>query len=270
MTLRPSSSLGAKLLIIDPLTAALSGETDSHRDTDIRRALAPLARRAEESGVAVVVIRHLRKSAGRAISSGGGSVAIGAAARAVLAVHEDPDHPEDTGARVLCVVKANLAERPPSLLWRLASESGAAAHIVWGGTSPHTADKLAALRGESEGGQDSEREIDEWLRSDLEDGPQERKEVLRRATAAGFSSRTLDRAAARVGVVRRQSGYGSEKHSEWSLRSIQPQSRQSSPIANTGAIGSIEQDEGACPDCGCPGRRPHGCPNCQTLAGAAR
>lgn len=241
--------LNAKLVIVDPLAAALSSETDSHRDADVRRALAPLARFAEEHGVAVLVIRHLTKAAsGRAIVAGGGSIAIAAAARSVIAVHTDPDHPEDASARILASVKCNLAERPASLAFRLLGDPGESARVEWSGISTHTADHLAALRADTEGGADAEREIDAWVRSDLEDGPQDRREVLRRAGAAGFSNRTLDRAAARLGVTRRQSGYGSEKHSEWSLSPIAPQSRQSSLVSSAGGLGAIEPER--CPDCG--------------------
>ena len=38
---------GARLLVIDPLSAALSGSVDSYKDHDVRRALSPLARLAE-------------------------------------------------------------------------------------------------------------------------------------------------------------------------------------------------------------------------------
>ena len=35
---------GARLVVIDPLAAALAGGIDFYKDTDVRRALAPLAR----------------------------------------------------------------------------------------------------------------------------------------------------------------------------------------------------------------------------------
>ncbi len=53
---------GVVLVVIDPLMAYLSAQVDSHRDQDVRRVLHPLARMAESTGAAVVVIRHLNKS----------------------------------------------------------------------------------------------------------------------------------------------------------------------------------------------------------------
>ena len=41
--------VGARLVVVDPLMAFLSGDTNSHRDQDVRRALAPLSRRLRDS-----------------------------------------------------------------------------------------------------------------------------------------------------------------------------------------------------------------------------
>ena len=76
------ADVGAVLVIVDPLMAALSGSVNSYRDQDVRRALAPLARLAEETNVAMVVIRHITKGQGqKAMYRGGGSIGIAGAAR---------------------------------------------------------------------------------------------------------------------------------------------------------------------------------------------
>jgi putative DNA primase/helicase len=75
----------AVLVVIDVLTAYLSSETNSYRDQDVRRALAPVAAMAERQRCCVVVLRHLRKaSTGSALYAGGGSIAIVGAARVGL------------------------------------------------------------------------------------------------------------------------------------------------------------------------------------------
>jgi RecA-family ATPase len=51
----------AALVVIDPITAYL-GATDSHRNAEVRAALAPLAELAAQYRVAVLAISHLRKS----------------------------------------------------------------------------------------------------------------------------------------------------------------------------------------------------------------
>jgi predicted ATP-dependent serine protease len=57
-------SVGARLVIIDPMNAVLSTKVDAYRDQDIRVALAPLARVAQETGAAIVLVRHLTKGGG--------------------------------------------------------------------------------------------------------------------------------------------------------------------------------------------------------------
>lgn len=52
---RAAESIKAKLIIVDPLMAFLASETNTFRDQDVRRALAPLANTAERSGAAVLV-----------------------------------------------------------------------------------------------------------------------------------------------------------------------------------------------------------------------
>ena len=44
----------AKIVIVDPLAAFLSADVNAHRDQDVRRALAALAKLAEETGAAVI------------------------------------------------------------------------------------------------------------------------------------------------------------------------------------------------------------------------
>lgn len=87
------------LIIIDPITAYL-GAIDSHRNAEVRAALAPLADLAAQHGAAILAISHLRKSlAGEAVLQVIGSLAFGAAARAVYLVTRDP---EDRERRLFC------------------------------------------------------------------------------------------------------------------------------------------------------------------------
>ncbi len=61
---------GVRLIVIDPLMAFLSGRVKSFHDQDVRRARAPLAAMAEETGAAVLVLRHLNKMQGEAPCTG--------------------------------------------------------------------------------------------------------------------------------------------------------------------------------------------------------
>ena len=73
----PVAAVAALLVIVDPITAYLTDAINTWRDSDVRRALRPLAAFAEETGCAVAVSRHLTKQTGsRAIYRGGGSIAF--------------------------------------------------------------------------------------------------------------------------------------------------------------------------------------------------
>src|SRR5262245_44159522 len=98
--------------------AYLGSQTNSWRDQDVRRALAPLAKVAERAGAAIVVIRHLNKGGNSSspLYRGGGSIGIIGAARSALLVGEDPDDPD---RRILARNKGNLSAPVPSLTYRL-------------------------------------------------------------------------------------------------------------------------------------------------------
>jgi hypothetical protein len=208
----------ARLVVIDPLNAALSSAIDTYKDHDVRRVLAALAALADRSGCTVLIVRHLTKAArGSAILAGGGSIGIAGAARVVLAVYQDPDDP---AVRLLAVVKNNLAARVVTLSFRLESVADSAARINWAGESAWTADQLVGLRAAEDRDGGSESEVVAWLGDyltrDLEG--RDRRAVLAAARDAGFPcARTLERAARRLGVVQRVGGFGSAKRSTWAL-----------------------------------------------------
>jgi hypothetical protein len=53
-----------ELVIIDPIGSFLGGDTDTHRDNEVRSVLTPVAKLAEKYGPAVVVVAHRRKGGG--------------------------------------------------------------------------------------------------------------------------------------------------------------------------------------------------------------
>jgi len=106
-------STGAKLVVLDPLSAFLGDRVDSHNDASVRAGLYPLYRMAGDTGAAVLVVRHLNKGSGaKAIYRGGGSIGFIGAARAAYTVGQDP---EDPNRRIMACTKMNIAPAPPSL-----------------------------------------------------------------------------------------------------------------------------------------------------------
>jgi AAA domain/DnaB-like helicase N terminal domain len=204
-----------KLVIADPLVAYLGETINSHRDQDVRRALAPLGRMAERTGVAILGIRHLNKNGGvSALYRGGGSIAIIGAARSGLLVGIDPDDPESA---VLAPTKHNLAKRPESLKYRVIEASWelnggrkiTVSKIAWRGTSERTAQELVGPP-QNEDELSAEEEATEFLRQELIDGPKAAKQVQAQAKARGLSWRTVRRAKKKADVISRKDGYQGE------------------------------------------------------------
>ena len=87
----------AALVVIDPLMAFLPSAVSANNDQSIRAALSPLAAtRRGKRALAILLVRHLRKSGGaNAIYRGSGSIGIMGAVRTGLMIAR---HPDDAGA----------------------------------------------------------------------------------------------------------------------------------------------------------------------------
>jgi hypothetical protein len=214
---------GARLLVVDPLSAALAGDVNSHRDQDVRRALAPLAQLAEDADLAVLLLAHFNKApGGDSLSRVLGSRGITAAVRSVLAFGRAPDAEDGSPDRVLAHPACNLGREAPSLSCRLEprvveDELGdiETSRLVILGDCDVKADALLVTRTDDER---TDREIAaDWLVDELSDGEWHKAgEVKASAKAADIAVRTLQRAHKLLGVEDRRSGFPGPI-SEWRL-----------------------------------------------------
>jgi hypothetical protein len=236
-------AVGAVLVVIDPLMAYLGAGINTYRDQDVRRALAPLKALAEDTGVAVVVIRHLNKNGGaNALYRGGGSIGIIGAARSGLLVARDPDDP--AGERCILVgTKSNLGPPAGALAYRVVQTTEAVARIDWLGESAHTA-KTLLTQPESEGERGPGAEAKEFLRDALAEGERPAEDVLSEAQGARIARSTLHRARERLGVRVRREGFGPGGRWLWSLPESQKPHRASpEPIdRHAGGVRTYERD----------------------------
>jgi len=208
---------GARLVVVDPLYGFLDPKALS--DAQVRRALKPLVTLADETGAAVLVVRHLTKKSGKAMYQGGGSIAVVALARTAMRVDADPEHP---GRSVLAVVKCNLGPRAPSIRYRLVERIVApdedqgltAPAVAWLGTTELTADDLAA----GPGGAVQEASV--FLKQVLKDGPMPAMELFALAKEEGLSEISLRRAAKKLNVKKKKVHEGDKTCSRWSLASV--------------------------------------------------
>ncbi len=210
---RAAREYGAALVIVDPLFSHMDGGLNPNRETDVRRALVPLARIAEESGAAVIAVRHFNKSAnGDAINAGGGSIGIVGTARVQLVVGKPPETSDEDPARVLAVGKMNIAMKPSARAFSIVSADGggvSSSCVEWGGVSTSTAADLTRSRGfDARTLSPARDEAEEWLRATLSKADLPSRDVFEKGKKAGHAKKTLYRASDEVGVEKYRKGFG--------------------------------------------------------------
>jgi hypothetical protein len=190
------AAMDAKLVIIDPLMAHLGEKTNSFKDQDVRRALSPLAQLADETGAAILMVRHLSKShGGNALYAGGSSIGIIGQARAGFLIAVDPD---DEAWRIFAPTKSNLAPKAPALRFRLEDVPGHnQPRVKWGGVSAHTANALVSPTTEDTSAVGEART---FLLEQLADGPVAATVIQSEATREKHAQKTLRRAQRGLGI----------------------------------------------------------------------
>lgn len=201
----------ATLVVIDPLSAHLGAEIDSHNDKQVRSGLAPLHDVAERRGCAFLLVAHLNKSRGvDPTHRTGGSIAVPAAVRSALLLARDPEDPDgDRGRRrVLAAFKSNLGELADSETYEIetvqvADEITAPRLRRIGTSSISGADLLSAPEAEER----TERsDAIEFLRIELADGAKPVRELIKLAPCG---ERTLRKAKKDLGIEQQKSGFNS-------------------------------------------------------------
>jgi hypothetical protein len=203
------TSMGARLLVIDPITAYLGNGIDMYRDSDLRRVLTPLAAMATRAGVAVVLVRHLNKNTSTsALHRGLGGVGFIGVARFGLLFAPNPDA---EGEVLVSRHKGNVGQPPPTLAYRIVQmgEAENMPRISWLGTRETSAG--TALAAQSGSGDDAEsrsasEEAVAWLQERLAAGPDMAKTIHAEARADGLSEKALRTARLRTCVKPTKSG----------------------------------------------------------------
>ena len=222
-----------KLIIIDPINS-YCGQTDTNNNTKTRDLLQPLVDLAHKHNVAVLFVGHLNKGKGEVTAANvlyriSGSLAFGAAPRAVLTTVKDP---KDPARRFLYMTACNLAQEGPGLVFRVRqkllkdlpgmapTEVIATSHVEWSTTETPDLTAVEALSGiapKSDGNRDLDREAIDFLLEQLHGGPSTIKELRLEAKAENIPIDRVRTAAKRLRVIQEQSGFSSGKNSKWSL-----------------------------------------------------
>ena len=202
---------GIKLLVIDPVVSAVAG--DSHKNTEVRRALQPLVDLATACDCAVLGITHFAKGGQgtdptqRVV----GSVAFSAVARVVMVAAKVKGDDEIKDARILARTKSNIGPDGGGFHYFLEQSEPLpgiqASRIAWGKAVDGTARELLTDpedSDEGEGESSAKDEAAEFLRELLKDGSAPSKHVEAEAKAAGISWITVRRASDALGVKKRR------------------------------------------------------------------
>jgi putative DNA primase/helicase len=207
------------LVIVDPVVSAVTG--DSHKNTEVRRALQPLVDLASHTNACVLGISHFSKG-----GQGGdptqrviGSVAFGAVARVVLVAAKVKSE-DGEGKRILARSKSNIGPDDGGFQYSLeqleAMPGIEASRVVWGESVMGSARELLTDPSEEEDGAHGARDAaEEFLRELLTGGPVPSKKVKSDALEAGHAFATVRRAADSIGVLRKKGGMDAGWY--WSL-----------------------------------------------------
>lgn len=203
------------LLIIDSIAQIVGG--DSHKNSDVRRALEPLIELAEKYGFAILGITHLTKqSKGKApLDRVAGSFAFSAVARNVLMTSKVASEQLENGSQcsVLVRAKSNLSSDHGGFLYNTQSATIMAKHrpietaaVFWKEALDGSAHEILdwAEGGDSSPGTGAVGQAHTFLINQLANGPLPAKEVESAAASFGISSSSLKRAKKAAGVSSRK------------------------------------------------------------------
>jgi DNA polymerase len=198
-----------RLITIDPLTAYMGGKLDSHRATDVRGQLGPLADLAERMDVALSAITHPPKhTTQRAIDHFIGSQAFIAAARIGHMTIEEISEDEHgnklpTGRSLFTNPKNNVSRKMSTLAYRVIEkpldDGIKAACVTWEEMVDITADQAIAATAPNKNRDKSGAQV--FLFTILANGPVAIKLIEERARVHGFSKEQLKYAKEKLEIV---------------------------------------------------------------------
>lgn len=191
-----------KLCLIDSIADAVSG--DSHKNSEVRRALFPLTELAREKRIAILGIAHFTKQVdGPMMLKIVGSVAFNGLARLSMVAFQHPDH-----GRLLMRGKSNIGPDEGGFAYAIRQDpldcdpSIEASHVLWGDYIPGKPDDIVAAAIASK--RPATDDAEDFLKQLLTSGPVAAQTIEERATEKGHSMRTLKRIKKELGIESRR------------------------------------------------------------------
>ncbi|MCA9055403.1 MAG: AAA family ATPase, partial [Planctomycetaceae bacterium] len=206
-----------RLVVIDPVGSFIGG-INTHKESDVRQVLEPLALMAERTGVCVLLVSHLNKnSQAQAHQRVGGSIAFINQVRLAWLLALDPESPE---RRVLTRLKGNLGRDIGGLAFSITDDGHEEqSRIEWESDPVFcTADQLLSVPTDPQHRRKSRgQECAEWLSDALRSGPMLVEEVQELAERAGFKASMLNRTKRTLRVESRKREGAADSQWEWML-----------------------------------------------------
>lgn len=230
---------GIKLLVVDPVVSAVAG--DSHKNTEVRRAMQPLVDLASRLDAAVLGISHFSKggAGGDPASRVVGSIAFTAVARVVLVAAKVKSE-DGQDKRILARGKSNIGPDNGGFEYHIEQTEPLpgirASFIAWGNAVEGTAKEL--LTDPDVDGGEEKSAVDaaqEFLMQALSTGPTPTKTLQAEAKDAGVSWASVRRASEAMCVIKRK-GEGSVWY--WNLPNLLNQLAQDAQLSN---VEQVEQ-----------------------------
>ncbi|OLP04943.1 hypothetical protein BLL52_3763 [Rhodoferax antarcticus ANT.BR] len=201
---------GINLLVVDPIVSAVAG--DSHKNTEVRRALQPLVDLAAHCNCAALGISHFSKGGQgqdptqRVV----GSVAFSAVARVVLVAAKVASE-DGKDRRILARSKSNIGPDDGGFEYHIEQTEALpgiqASYIAWGSAVAGTARELLTEPDDGAGGTSEASDAAQLLMAELvADNWTNSEEASKPLKAAGFSKKQIWNASKKVGVIRKKGG----------------------------------------------------------------
>jgi len=186
---------GARLLILDPLSAYVGEGTQLNSANSVRAQFRPLINLAKQLRCAVIIVHHQNKQQGqKAINRGSGSTDVIASARSSLLVaRTGKDKPDE---RILAQVKSNIGPTGKAITF---SVSGG--EVTWLSMGDMTADEALGNVFAAPGRPDTKiQSATEALAQLLAKGPKPYHEIMNMMRDAGIGASTVQKAKAHLAV----------------------------------------------------------------------
>ncbi len=199
------------LIVIDPITDFLGGQTDMHRANEVGPVLKRMGDLASKYNCVILLIAHLSKGEqARPMLKVLGSIAFVTKVRSQMLAGHGPDDPNH---HALILTKANNAPIGTSTGYRIevinpnAPKEDHICRIVWTGPSPLKAEDLVAPQ-PAKRRESLQDQAQNFLMEQLSNGPRPALEVEQAAMQKGIAERTLTRARCQLGITSKPAGFG--------------------------------------------------------------